>query len=84
MNGKFEEIVAPERLVFLSGAMDDAGNLLFEIRNTVTFAEVAGKTRVTLRAHVVSATAAAPAYLAGMETGWTQSLERLEAFVAKG
>lgn len=84
MKGKFEEIVAPERLVFLSGAMDDAGNLLFEISNTVTFAEVAGKTRVTLRAHVVSATAAAPAYLAGMETGWTQSLERLEAFVAKG
>lgn len=70
--------------MFLSGALDDTGNLLFEINNTVTFAEVAGKTRVTLRAHVVSATAAAPAYLAGMETGWTQSLERLEAFVAEG
>ncbi len=78
--GKFEEIVAPERLVFLSGAMDEAGNLLFEIRNTVTFAEAAGETSVSLRAHVVSATAAAPAY----KTGWTQSLEPLEAFVAKG
>jgi uncharacterized protein YndB with AHSA1/START domain len=83
MKATFEEVVAPERLVFLSGAMDEAGNLLFEIRNTVTFAEVAGKTRVTVRAHVVSETAAAPAYLAGMEMGWTQSLERLEAFVAK-
>jgi uncharacterized protein YndB with AHSA1/START domain len=67
-----------------AGPMDEAGNLLFEIRNTVTFVEIAGKTRVTLRASIVSQTAAAPAYLAGMEMGWTQSLERLEALVAKG
>ena len=84
MKAAFEEIVEPERLVFLSGAMDESENLLFEIRNMVTFVEVAGKTRVTLRASIVSQTAAAPAYLAGMEMGWTQSLERLEALVAKG
>jgi uncharacterized protein YndB with AHSA1/START domain len=35
MEGKFEEVVAPERLVFLSGAMDKAGNQLFEVRNTI-------------------------------------------------
>jgi uncharacterized protein YndB with AHSA1/START domain len=84
MKGTFEEIVAPERLVFLSGAMDETGKLLFEVLNTVTFAEQAGKTKLTMHARVVSATDEAGRYLSGMEVGWTQSLERLEAFVTKG
>jgi uncharacterized protein YndB with AHSA1/START domain len=84
MKGTFEEIVAPERLVFLSGAMDETGKLLFEVRNTVTFAEQAGRTKLTMHAHVVSATDEAGRHLSGMEVGWMQSLERLEAFVAKG
>jgi uncharacterized protein YndB with AHSA1/START domain len=82
MKAVFQELVPPERLVFLSGAMDDKGNLLFEVLNTVTFAEQAGKTTLTLHARVVKSTAAAAPYLAGMEIGWTQSLERLAAFVA--
>ncbi len=79
MEGKFEEVVAPERLVFLSRAMDKAGNQMFEVRNTISLAEQAGKTKLTMHARVVSMTASA----AGMEVGWTQSLERLEAFVTK-
>jgi len=35
-----------------------------------------------LKARVSRATAAAAPYLKGMEAGWTQSLERLAAFVA--
>jgi uncharacterized protein YndB with AHSA1/START domain len=83
MTGVFQEIVPPERLSFLSGAMDDKGNLLFEILNTVTFAEQAGKTTLTLHARVIKSTPAAAPHLAGMEIGWTQSLERLAAFVTK-
>jgi uncharacterized protein YndB with AHSA1/START domain len=83
MTGVFQEIVEPERLVFTSAALDDKGHPLFEVLNTVTFAEQGGKTTLTLQARVVQATAAAAPYLAGMEAGWTQSLERFEAYVAK-
>jgi uncharacterized protein YndB with AHSA1/START domain len=83
MKGEFTEVVEPEQLAFLSGAMDEKGNLLFEVLNIVTFTEQAGKTKLTVHARVVNATAAAAPYLAGMEIGWTQSLERLEAFVTR-
>jgi uncharacterized protein YndB with AHSA1/START domain len=83
MTGVYQEIVEPERLVFTSAALDEAGNPLFEILNTVTFAEQGGKTTLTLRARVVKSTAKAAPYLEGMEAGWTQTLERLQAYVAK-
>jgi uncharacterized protein YndB with AHSA1/START domain len=81
MKAVFQEVVAPERLVFLSGAMDESGNLLFEVLNTISFAEEAGKTKLTIHGRVVHATAAAAPHLSGMEMGWKQTLERLEAFV---
>jgi uncharacterized protein YndB with AHSA1/START domain len=81
MKGVFKEVVNPERIVFSSGAMDEKGNFLFEVLNTVILAEQDGKTTLTLRARAVQTTPAAGQYLAGMEVGWTQSLERLGAFV---
>ena len=60
-----------------------AGKPMFEVLTTVTFAEQGGKTKQILRARVIKATAQAAPYLAGMEAGWTQSLERLAAYVAK-
>jgi len=83
MTGVFDEIVEPERLVFTSAALDEEGNPLFEVLNTVTFAAQDGKTTLTLQPRVVKRTAEAAPYLQGMEAGWTQSLERLEAYVAK-
>ncbi len=83
MKGVFHEIVEPERLVFTSAALDEEGNRLFEVLNTVTFARQGGKTTQTLQARIVKKTAEAAPYLEGMEAGWTQSLERLEAYVAK-
>lgn len=77
MSGVFEEISEPERLVFVSSALDDKGNSMFDVLNTVTFAEQRGKTVLTLQARVIKATAQAPQYLKGMEAGWTQSLDRL-------
>ena len=79
MKGVFEEITAPERLVFISTALDDKGNSLFDILNTVTFADQRGKTTLTLQARVIKATTQAPQYLKGMEAGWTQSLDRLNS-----
>ena len=57
---------------------------MFEVLTTVTFAEESGKTKQILRARVIKKTAQAAPYLAGMEAGWTQSLERLAAYLAKG
>jgi uncharacterized protein YndB with AHSA1/START domain len=53
------------------------------VLNPVTFAEHGGKTTQTWQARVVNKTAEAAPYLEGMEAGWTHSLERLEAYLAK-
>ena len=82
MTGVYQEVVTPERLVFTSAALDLDGNPMFEVLTTVTFAQVSGKTKQILRARVIKKTAQAAPYLAGMEAGWTQSLERLAAHVA--
>jgi uncharacterized protein YndB with AHSA1/START domain len=82
MSGVFEEIVEPERLVFVSSALDEHGNSMFDVLNTILFAEQHGKTTLTLQARVIKATAQAPQYLKGMEAGWTQSLDRLGAHLA--
>ena len=81
MTGTFREVAAPERLVFTAIAEDDNGNPHLESHTTVTFEEQDGKTRLTMKAHAVGLSAAAPQMLAGMDAGWTQSLERLDARV---
>ena len=82
--GVFREVVEPERLVFTTAALDAAGNAMFEVLNTVTFVEHQGKTKLTLHAEVASATPQADRFLAGMEEGWSQSLERLASLVGAG
>lgn len=82
MLGSVVAVAAPRRLVFLSGVPDAAGRTMFEVRNTVTFAARGRRTLVALEARVVRATAAAAAFLPGMEAGWCQSLDRLDAALA--
>lgn len=81
MTGVFEEIDDPERLIFVSSALDDKGKSMFDIRNVVSFVEQRGKTLLTVQARVIAATAQAPQYLQGMEMGWAQMLDRLGAFL---
>ena len=81
MTGVFQEVVEPERLVFTSAALDDKGNALFEVLTTVTFTEHEGKTKQTMRARVIKSTPQSAPYIAGMEQGWTQSLERLTSYL---
>jgi len=82
MTGVFHEIVVPERLVFTSFALDQNGEPLFEILNTVTLADEGGKTKLTVHAIVSKAKAEAAPHLAGMELGWSMSLDRLSEEVA--
>lgn len=82
MKGKFHEVLAPERLVFTGSAIEDKmGNAQLEVHNTVTFAENNGKTTLTVYAKVVKVLPGAAQALAGMEEGWSQSLERLAALL---
>ncbi len=84
MTGVYREIVEPERLVFTSAALDAEGKPLFEVLNTVTFAEYGGTTTLTTKARVIKSTAAAAPYLAGMDAVWTQSLDRLQEYLQSG
>src|SRR6267154_4787045 len=82
MTGVFQEVIEPERIVFTSAALDDKGNPMFEVLTTVTFSEQGGKTKQIMRARVIKMTPQAAPYLAGMEQGWTESLERLTTYIS--
>lgn len=81
MSATFREIVPPERLVFLSSAIDDNGESVLESLTTVTFADYgSNRTKLTVHAQAHGLKPIAEQYLDGMQDGWTQSLERLEEY----
>ncbi len=81
--GQFREVVEPERLVFTTTLEDGKGGTLIEALTTVTFAEEGrSKTKLIVHARVLKASPEMAGALAGMEEGWSQSLERLESHVA--
>jgi predicted 3-demethylubiquinone-9 3-methyltransferase (glyoxalase superfamily)/uncharacterized protein YndB with AHSA1/START domain len=77
MKGVFREVVAPERLVFGNIAIDKDGNHLLEGETTVILEEQGDKTKLTLHAYAKGLVPIAPQMLAGMEAGWSQSLDKL-------
>ena len=81
--GIFHEIAEPERLVFTSMAIDHDGRILIEALNTVIFEEQDGKTVLTLHARVVVAVGMGLQYIKGMDAGWSQSFDKLEALMGK-
>jgi uncharacterized protein YndB with AHSA1/START domain len=83
MTGTFLEVVPPDRLVFISSALDIHGEPMFEVLNTVTFADERGKTKLTVHAKVSKAKPEAKPHLAGMEIGWNMSLDRLAEELAQ-
>jgi uncharacterized protein YndB with AHSA1/START domain len=82
MKGVIQEIVAPERLVFSNIALDAEGNHLLEGLTTVVFTEENGKTKMTLNTRATAVVEMAAARLRGMEAGWTQSIDKLQAYIA--
>jgi uncharacterized protein YndB with AHSA1/START domain len=77
----FDEIVKPERLVYHHGGGDDVEPVQFAV--TVTFDDVGGKTRLTMRMLFPSA-AERDRVIAeyGADKGLIQTLGRLEEYVA--
>ena len=83
MQGVFDEVAPPKRLVFTSSAFASVdGPFLLEDTTTVTFVEQGGKTTVTVQAVVTNAVPEAEGALAGMEEGWSQSLDNLSEYLA--
>ena len=83
MKGVFREVIVPERLVFTNIAIYNDGKHLLEGETAATFAEKGGKTILTLKTHAVGLVPIAPQMLAGMEAGWTQSIDKLEELAAR-
>ena len=79
MGGIFHEIIEPDTLVFTTTAFKDAeGKWKLEVLNTVNFDAKEGKTQVTISARIIERSPETESSVAGMETGWNQSLDRLE------
>jgi uncharacterized protein YndB with AHSA1/START domain len=81
MKGVFREVKPPERLVFSNIAIDKDGNHLLEGETTVILEEQSGKTKLTLKTYAKGLVPTAPQMLAGMEAGWSQSLDKLGELV---
>ena len=78
----FDAIVKPERLEYHHGGGDDVEPVQF--RTTVTFEDLGGKTRVTLRGAFPSAEERARVIREyGADKGLVQTLARLDEYVTK-
>jgi uncharacterized protein YndB with AHSA1/START domain len=77
-HGVYREIVAPERLVLTYITDDAAGNPGPETLVTVTFADLGGKTRLTLHQAVFESVVARDDH----RRGWTGVLERFAAHLS--
>lgn len=83
VRGTYREVVAPERLVIACTAYDDKGVACLEEIIHVTLQAQRGKTRLTLNSTASGDTAEAAAMLKGMDKGWKQTVDRLEALLAR-
>ncbi len=84
MGGEFVEVKEPERLVFFARAFKNKqGEWLLENKNTITFTNDNGKTKMVLYVEVMKRSAEVEDALAGMNEGWNQSLDRLSERTSK-
>jgi uncharacterized protein YndB with AHSA1/START domain len=78
----FDEVVKPERLVYHHGGGDDVEPVQF--RTTVTFEDIGGRTRLTMRGVFPSAAERERVIKEyGADKGLVQTLARLGEYVAK-
>jgi uncharacterized protein YndB with AHSA1/START domain len=81
--GRFTEITAHSRLVIDMNVVGDQAELLFRAHTVVTFAEVAGGTRLEVTQTYALIESSAVSMIEGATRGWSQTLDRLEHEVAR-
>ena len=77
LQGTYREVVEPERLVFTHAWSDAQGRPGRETLVTVTFAEIDGKTKLTLHQTGFEAVASRD----GHKEGWSSALDRLAEYL---
>jgi PhnB protein len=82
MGGIYREIVPHERIV-LETFVDGPNGRILDVYSTVTFEDVRGRTKLTLHADAQGFADFAARMLAGMEAGWSQSLDKLAGLAAQ-
>jgi uncharacterized protein YndB with AHSA1/START domain len=84
VRGEYREVMAPERLVIACAADDEKG--IERLRETirVTFAEEAGRTKLTVHVVATGPTPRAAALMEGMDQMWAQTVQRLHGHVKEG
>jgi uncharacterized protein YndB with AHSA1/START domain len=80
--GAFRQVVEPERLVLTELCLDREAKLLFKSPYTVTFAESAGKTKLTVEVRAFALDDTGVWMIAAMDKAWTQTLDCLDEFLA--
>jgi uncharacterized protein YndB with AHSA1/START domain/DNA-binding transcriptional ArsR family regulator len=73
----------PHALDFVMGPLGPDGTRLFEATHAVRFDEHADGTQLALEIRITSSTAPAAPAIAGMRTGWEQSLQKLARALAR-
>jgi uncharacterized protein YndB with AHSA1/START domain len=82
----YQEIVPPERIVYIDAFADADGNVIpgtLTMVVTVTFTEQQGKTKLTNHVQFASAQDLQAALEMGMAEGSTETWDRLEAYLAQ-
>ena len=77
-DGRFVALDEPERLVMRTWITLPDGETWFEVEQTVRFEEAGDRTRIRFEAVVLTAREDALGPLSGMETGWSQSFDKME------
>jgi uncharacterized protein YndB with AHSA1/START domain len=79
LRGVYREIVEPERLVFTYAWEDAEGKPGHETLVTVTFEELGGKTKLTVHHAVFESVSVCTEH----QSGWTECLDRLVAYLER-
>jgi uncharacterized protein YndB with AHSA1/START domain len=82
MSGLFHQVEHGRRLVFTDKAVTTEGELQLEGVSIIDFADDGDGTAVTVWSSAIGFVEEAPSMLAGMNEGWSQSLDRLGELLA--
>ena len=83
--GKYLEVDPPRRVVTRAGGEGPDGKLMFEVINTAEFEEQGDRTIIHATSEVIAIhdPSIGEAAMAGMDEGWKQTLDRMEAEILR-
>jgi len=84
VEGQYREVIAPERLVITCTLLQEEGASRLDEVIEVRFEQTGSRTRLRLESSARGSGAQAARMLAGMEKGWTQTVDRLGVLLNLG